>query len=166
MSTQETIRSRPRIHRDRLIEDTEHDAYREHQKPREPALCPGCGAVLEHGHWQWKIRPDGASEHVCAACRRIRDQQPAGYVTLQGRFFEAHAEEILGLLHNEELRAKSEHPLERVMSTERSEKKTIIQTTDVHLARRLGDALHHAYRGELDIQYARDDYVVRVYWTR
>jgi hypothetical protein len=52
------------------------------------------------------------------------------------------------------------------MSTERSDTKTVIQTTDVHLARRLGDAVHHAYQGELDIQYARDDYVVRVYWTR
>ena len=39
-------------------------------------------------------------------------------------------------------------------------------TTDVHLARRIGDALHGAFHGELVIKYSPDEYLVRVNWTR
>ena len=166
MSAQDSIRSRERIRREGQVGNTVHDPYRERHKPKEPAFCPNCTAVFEHGRWQWKARPAQANEHVCPACHRISDQQPAGYITLQGRFFEAHADEIVALLHNEAARAKSEHPLERIMSIERSDTKVVIHTTDVHLAQRLGDAVRHAYQGELDIQYAVDEYLVRVYWTR
>ena len=43
---------------------------------------------------------------------------------------------------------------------------TSVTTTDVHLARRIGEALHHAYQGKLDIKYSQDEYVVRVTWER
>jgi hypothetical protein len=46
---------------------------------------------------------------------RIRDQFPAGYVTLAGSFFEGHKETILQLMRNEEERAKAEHPLKRII---------------------------------------------------
>ena len=163
MSTQDKVRSRERIRR---IEDSVHDPYRERYKPKGPAYCPSCGAVYEDGRWQWKARPDHANEHVCPACRRIQDQQAAGYVTLQGRFYDTHANEIVALLQHEEAQARAEHPLERFMSLERTDHKTVIRTTGVHLARRLGDAIHHAYQGQLDIQYAPDEFLVRIYWTR
>lgn len=41
-----------------------------------------------------------------------------------------------------------------------------VTTTDVHLARRIGEALHRAYQGQLDIKYSQDEYLVRVNWTR
>jgi hypothetical protein len=44
--------------------------------------------------------------------------------------------------------------------------KTVVTTTELHLARRIGDALHHAYHGELTTQYAPGQYLVRVYWKR
>jgi len=110
--------------------------------------------------------PPDANEHICPACHRIRDQFPAGYVTLAGSFFEAHKETILQLMRNEEERAKAEHPLERIIDIQTQDAKTIVRTTDLHLARRLGDAVHSAYQGELEVKYSPDEYLVRVYWSR
>jgi hypothetical protein len=166
MGTHDQIRSHPRERHDRQIEDTVHDAYRERHRPPEPAVCPTCGVVFEHGTYHWKPAPAGAHEHVCPACRRIAERFPAGYLTLEGEFLQAHRGEILGLVHNEAARARGEHPLERIIAVEEEDGKVTVTTTDVHLPRRIGDALHHAYRGESHIKYARDDYQVRVTWRR
>lgn len=166
MGTHDRIRSRERVHRDRQIEEYVHDPYRERYKPSEPSACPSCSAVFEQGRWQWKARPANANEHICPACHRIRDQFPAGYVTLVGSFFEGHKETILQLMRNEEERAKAEHPLERIIDIQTQDAKTIVRTTDLHLARRLGDAVHSAYQGELEVKYSPDEYLVRVYWSR
>ena len=42
----------------------------------------------------------------------------------------------------------------------------VISTTDTHLPRRIGDALKHAYHGEMDLHYDQDEEFVRVTWTR
>jgi hypothetical protein len=42
----------------------------------------------------------------------------------------------------------------------------VVQTTDIHLPRRIGEALNHAYRGELDFHYEEEAYSIRVKWTR
>ncbi len=166
MSGHDKVRSHEHTRRDRQIEDYVHDPYRERYKPREPAVCPICDVVFEHGHWQWKPRPTDSEEHICPACHRIQDHMPAGYVTLTGPFFAAHREPILQLVRNEESRAKAEHPMERIMQVESQGEDTIVQTTDIHLAKRIGDALYHAYRGELDTRYSRDEFLVRIYWSR
>jgi hypothetical protein len=41
-----------------------------------------------------------------------------------------------------------------------------VTTTDVHLPQRIGRALERAWQGELDIQYAGDEYSVRARWRR
>jgi len=41
----------------------------------------------------------------------------------------------------------------------------MITTTDVHLPRRIGEAVHRAYRGDLDVKYSPDEYTVRVNWS-
>lgn len=166
MDTNDQVQGQQRSRRDRQIEETVHDAYRDRYRPREPAVCPTCGVVYEHGTYRWTARPAGAHEHECPACRRIADRYPAGYVTLEGEFFLAHRQEIMGLVHNEAERARAEHPLERIMGIEERDGVALITTTDVHLPRRIGDSLHRAYRGESEIKYARDDYQVRVSWRR
>jgi hypothetical protein len=166
MSTHEPVRSHARQRRDRQIEEVVHDTYRERHRPSEPAVCPTCNVVYEHGAYHWRPRPDGAQEHACPACRRIADKYPAGYLTLDGEFLRAHRDEIMGLVHNEAARARGEHPLERIMAIEEQGGKTVITTTDVHLPRRIGDALHHAYRGESETKYSPDEYLVRVSWRR
>ncbi len=41
-----------------------------------------------------------------------------------------------------------------------------ITTTDLHLARSIGDSLHHAYGGDLDYQYTKAADSLRVFWKR
>jgi hypothetical protein len=72
----------------------------------------------------------------------------------------------MGVVHNTEAKEKQEHPLSRVMSVERRPEGLVISTTDTHLPRRIGEALKHAYHGELDVHYDHDEDFVRVTWER
>jgi hypothetical protein len=166
MKPHENVRGHERTRRDRQIEDYVHDPYRARYKAQEPAVCPSCGVVYEKGNWHWKTPPAGAHEYPCPACQRTRDRMPAGYLTLSGSFFNEHRQEILHLVRNEESRAKAEHPMERIMEIREEGPQTIVHTTDVHLAKRIGDALHSAYQGAQETQYAQDEYLVRVFWSR
>src|SRR5690242_16929691 len=58
------------------------DPYKAMKKPHEPTACPQCGVVYRAGHWQWIERPADAHEGLCPACHRIKDDFPAGQVTL------------------------------------------------------------------------------------
>jgi len=41
-----------------------------------------------------------------------------------------------------------------------------VTTTDLHLPRRIGEALHHAYQGEIGFRYSGDGSILRVHWRR
>ncbi|NBC18333.1 MAG: ATPase [Bacteroidetes bacterium] len=147
-----------------------HDVYQEQKKWPEPTRCPTCGAAFMDGRWTWETAPPSAQEVECPACRRIADAYPAGFVEIAGTFFEAHREELIGLIRNAAALEKGEHPLERLMAIERDEDAeaplTLVTTTGVHLARRIGDALARAYEGDLTIQYGDAEHQVRVHWAR
>ncbi len=151
---------------DRRIQEYEHDTYKTKGKLKEPTACAECGAVFHRGRWTWDPRPAGAHETACPACHRIKDHYPKGIVTLKGRFLHDHRDEILGLVRNEEAREKGEHPLARIMKIERQDDATVITTTDTHLPRRIGEALHHAYEGGFHFHYDEGEQFVRVFWTR
>ena len=152
--------------RDRLIREREHDPYRSRQKPREPLLCSGCGAVFRGGRWRWPDVPVSAPEGLCPACQRERDGYPAGFVTLDGEFVGTHREELLGLARNMEEREKSQHPLKRIIGVRDEEAAVVIETSDMQLARSIGDAVHAAYQGELDYHYEKEGSLLRVFWKR
>lgn len=157
------------VRRDQLREEREHDSYKRQQKPTEPSVCPDCGAVFHAGRWQWGPRPAGSAEVVCSACHRIRDDFPAGFVYLDGKFLAAHRDELLSLLRHHEEKARAEHPLARIMAIKDEEgggDGILVTTTDIHLARDLGDALHHAYHGELQFHYNEAEKMLRVHWSR
>jgi hypothetical protein len=42
----------------------------------------------------------------------------------------------------------------------------VITTTDVHLPRRIGEAVHHAFHGDLKVHYDEENYFARVDWHR
>jgi hypothetical protein len=152
--------------RDRLIQDSRHDPYRPHRKLPDLTRCPGCGAIFREGRWQWLEDSLSTPGSPCPACQRVEDGQPAGFVTLSGEFLASHREEILRLARNVEEREKALHPLNRIMEAEEGDGCVAITTTDMHLARAIGDAVHHAYAGELDYEYGKGEDTLRVTWRR
>jgi NMD protein affecting ribosome stability and mRNA decay len=143
-----------------------HDTYKVGKKLPEPTVCPRCGAVFHKGHWSWAARPARANEAVCPACRRIADNCPAGTLRLSGSFLAAHREEVLNVVRHQEREAKKEHPLSRIIGITASKAGLMVTTTDMHLPRRIGEALWHAYHGELKLHYAEDARMIRMTWKR
>jgi len=151
---------------DRLIQEEVHDTYRSREKLPEPTACPDCGAAFERGRWTWALEtPSHANKKSCPACQRMRDDYPAGYVTLSGSFLETHRDEIVNLMRNEAKKESEEHPLKRIMKVKDVDDGILVTTTDSHLARSIGESLARAYEGELDYQYT-DDELLRVSWKR
>ena len=65
-----------------------------------------------------------------------------------------------------EEREARNHPLKRIMKVEEQGNTMTVSTANPGLARSLGDALLHAYQGELEYHYADDAGVFRVSWSR
>lgn len=151
-------------YRDRIYDDRRHDPYQTKGKPRQPAVCSGCGAAFHHGRWMWATAPEGAATTECPACHRIRDKQPAGFVTLAGVPTRDERDALVHLVRNVETHEKAEHPLHRIIAIDEGADQIEVTTTDTHLPQRIGEAVKHARKGKLEIVYGHDEYVVRVHW--
>ncbi len=149
-----------------IYDEAPHDPYEAKGKYREPARCGDCGAVFHRGRWSWADAPQGAHEVLCPACHRIRDKLPAGTLTLDGAFVDAHRDEMTQLARNEETREKADHPVHRIMDIAEAPARLVITTSDIHLARRIGEAVRHAYQGELELEYGKNEYSLRAHWRR
>ena len=151
--------------RDRLVKEKRHDTYRERKKRTEPTVCQVCKAVFVGGRWTWNAPPENAATETCPTCLRIADDFPAGYVEFKGDFFIQRREEIMNLVSNEEKMEKGEHPMERIMKIIPQADLTLITTTGVHIARRLGEAVCRAYQGNLSFTYGDNEKSIRVEWV-
>lgn len=157
----------PSTHRPKQVpQEHNHDPYKSERKPGGHVACPECKAVFAKGRWQWGTPDASARDELCPACRRIRDRLPAGFVRIDGPFFREHRDEMLKLVRNHAEHVKSEHALERIMAIEDHDEHTMVTTTDIHLARGIGEALHHAYQGSLDFEYLEAEPLLRVHWSR
>jgi hypothetical protein len=156
--------TQPRI--DHVLESMDADVYAQKGKLADPTVCGSCGALYRKGRWTWLAAPADAARTTCPACRRIADDYPAGLVTLSGDFVRQHADEIRGLIAHVESREKREHPLKRVIAIEPEGDAFVVKTTNARLARGIGEALEHAYRGELDYRFTESENVLRVVWRR
>lgn len=154
------------VRRDRRVQEYQHDTYKQRGKLKEPTVCSGCGAVFHKGRWTWGYAPRGANSTTCPACHRALDKYPKGLVTITGSFKDEQREQVQGVIRNAEAREMKEHPLSRIMGIERRPDGLVISTTDTHLPRRIGEALKHAYRGELRLHYDHDEDFIRVNWAR
>jgi hypothetical protein len=72
---------------------------------------------------------------------------------------------ILELVRHQEQAEKSEHPLNRIMSIKEASEVVVIETTDIHLPRRIGEAVKRAFHGSLNENFDSDGYFVRVNWV-
>jgi NMD protein affecting ribosome stability and mRNA decay len=147
----------------RAQRDHAPDPYQAQQKLPEPTACRQCGAVYHRGRWQWGPKPEDAHEALCPACRRIKEHLPAGIITVRGSLATRHRDEIIALARHAEAAEKPEHPMNRIAAIEQTDEGLVITTTDIHLPRRIGEAVKHAYPATLDIQFDPENYFVRVF---
>lgn len=136
------------------------------EKLTEPTVCPQCGLLYRNGRWVMEPGPAECNEQLCPACVKANNEDPAGIITLTGDFLAQHENEIINLVENVESRGRMEHPLARIIETESSAESMVITTTDTHLARAIGAAIHEAYEGEIDYQFTDDPEFVRITWQR
>ena len=151
---------------DRLIKEKRKDTYLEKDSLPEPSICRKCNATFINGRWTWNKIDGKTNKTTCPACRRRADNYPAGFVELKGKFFNNHKEEIENLIRNTEKLEKGERPLERIMKMQSDKKLTLVTTTGIHIARRIGEALSRSYQGDFSFQYAEGDKIIRVFWER
>lgn len=156
----------------RNVEDFD-DPYIPEESYPGTAVCHECHAVHQNGCWRLEERLyreaiKAAKVHfvVCPACQKQRDRQPGGIVTLTSDFIPLHREEILNLIRNEDLRARQNNPLERVMEIQEDGEQMLVTTTNEKLAQRLGRALCRAYGGQVEYHWAADSKQARVRWVR
>jgi NMD protein affecting ribosome stability and mRNA decay len=154
------------LRREELRPELVHDSYKSKKKIPEPTRCPDCGAVYHGGRWTWGSAQSKGHEERCPACHRIHDKFPAGYVTLKGEFLAEHRDDIVQLVRNREAHEKAEHPLARIMMIKEVEEGLLITTTDMRLARNIGEAVQSANKGELEYHYNKAENLLRVYWAR
>ena len=147
--------------------------YYEKKKYPEPTVCGTCKLVYHKGRWQLNggdvaVEAGKAHRAVCPACHRVADREPGGLVHLSGDYLAdaGHRREVLNVVKNQERQAQAKRPLLRVMWIEQDQNDIEIATTNVHLAQRLGRAVHSAHAGELEIKYAPGARFARVYWKR
>lgn len=164
MKERDVSKREPR--RDRMLRERVHDPYKTRLKLAEPTVCPQCKAVFGRGRWHWGEPPAGANEALCQACHRINDAYPAGELTLSGGYLAAHKAEIVNLARNQEEQENGEHPLHRIMGIADNGDALLITTTDIHLPRRIGEAVHKAFKGAFDFKYDDEGYFIRVNWRR
>lgn len=151
--------------KDRLIHERVHDPYKTTRKPSEPSVCPKCNAVFKGGRWQWlESWPTESHKVICQACRRIRDNYPAGVLMLSGDFLKTNAREVLNLARNEEKAERVLHPLHRIIKVEKRSAGVFVSTTDIHLPKRIGQALRRAYKGRLEMHYEKASCFVLANW--
>lgn len=166
MSKKAIAPGRQPTYRSQLFPERVHDSYKSTKKLPSPTLCPECGAVFSDGRWQWQPCPEPTHRELCPACHRIQDRLPSGYVKLDGDFFAEHRAELLDLVRNVEKKEKAGHPLKRIMDIVDEDGGVLVTTTDIHLAHGIGEALHRAYKGNLDSNYIPAETLLRVRWSR
>lgn len=149
----------------RILNESQPDTHQNVVTFADPTICRNCGVLFNNGRWSWDDLPDEAHEALCPACQRIADNHPAGYIELKGSFFEQHEEEILKLIRNIALVEQLQYPLERIIKIDPVEDHTVVTTTGMHLAQRIGDALERSYWGELEYNYDTLNYI-HVRWYR
>ena len=151
---------------DRRLQEREHDPYASRTKLAEPSVCGRCGAVYHAGRWSWHPRPNAAEEVICPACRRISDDYPAGTLVFSGGFLRKHREEIESTIRRAADSETREHPMNRLIDLRWHRGQLTGRTTDVHTPRRIGQAVQHAFQGDLSLDYAPAETFVRVGWHR
>lgn len=159
---------RPVRHK-RILQEHNQDPYFSDEKLKQPAVCHDCGAIYDKGHWHLGGKnpaPENAASVTCPACQRIHDHVPAAYLRISGRFVREHEREVAAIIRHRSQHELREHPLKRIMGIEVRADDRVYSFTDGRLARDIGESLHNAFGGQLDLNYSDRSAITRVRWRR
>lgn len=92
--------------------------------------------------------------------------EEGGIINLSGAFLLDHEEEIVNLVKHEGKLATERNSKARVSKIAKANGGLIIETTDHNLALRIGKAIHHAYKGDHQYKFLKDEKFVQVDWKR
>ena len=167
-SVRETHRSSQRRSLGRAQDSGRQDPYEQARKLPQPSVCRQCGAVYQNGRWSWSTVPQETNRVLCDACRRIDERQPAGLLTLSGSYLgdPRRRSELVRLIRHQEKAESAEHPHNRIMEIQEEPDRIVVTTTDIHLPRRIGEAVRSAHGGELALSFEEDGYFLRAAWRR
>ncbi|MFO7189489.1 MAG: BCAM0308 family protein [Pseudomonadota bacterium] len=130
-----------------------------------PARCPDCEAVYYEGRWRWGAVPFAAHEVRCPACERQRRQLPAATLVMEGASVARHRDEFKRVALQREEALQRDNPLQRLMDIEPTPGGMRLTTTEVQLARDIGETLRERYGGRLDAEYDKQG-MLRMRWSR
>jgi hypothetical protein len=151
----------------KLIQDDIHDPYYIKERYPDPSVCEKCGVLFRNRVFVWSEKAlKNAARMICPACRRIGDGFEGGVVVLEGDFLARHKSDILNAIENTEKAEKKRRPLERIISLNDLGSRVELRTTYEHIARRIGEAIHKAFRGDLTVQYLAGEKYARIFWKR
>jgi hypothetical protein len=150
----------------RQVSFPEDRCHRAAYRDAAPAVCTGCHALFQHGHWAWSPAPAEAREVLCPACERVRDQRPAAYLTLDGRLARHEHDEVMRLLRETEQRERAVHAMERIMDITHWPDQVHVSTTAAHLVQSLAQAITRRFGGRAAFSYDADQHVLRAHWKR
>lgn len=131
-------------------------------------MCRECEAVYYYKSWHHRLEnykelsEDKRIKFVfCPACQMIKDKKYEGQVILKNTP-QGKKEEILRLVDNVSKRAYQRDPLDRIIGIKSKSKDIEILTTENQLAVSIGKQIKKAFKGNLEIQWSRQESTVRV----
>lgn len=147
--------------------------YHERSGVKEAAVCPECSLVYRNKRWQLNeeegrklLASAKTTRQTCPACRRTADRNPAGIITLSGRYLEQNWDEIQNLMRHVVEKSGVKNPLGRIMAVEQGKTGITITTTEDKIAQKIGREIFRAHKGELIYSWSHDQQLVRVTWNR
>lgn len=137
------------------------------------SICSKCMAVFDGHKWFYDegeheklMRTKGAQLTLCPGHQRIEKRRIDGVVTLKGGFLELHRAEAINLINNVADQQLHRNVAARIFNISQNGNGITVETTEAHLAERIGKEFERAFNGNLAIQWLQDAEFVRVSWQR
>jgi len=103
---------------------------------------------------------------LCPGDVRLQKRQVEGIVTLKGSFMESHRDEIANLVNRVAREGRRRNVSARIFEVVEDDRGIVIETSDEHLAERMGKEVQKAFKGNLEIKWQEKDTFARVVWQR
>jgi hypothetical protein len=103
---------------------------------------------------------------LCPGDLRLQKRQVEGIVTLKGSFMRLHLDDIKNLVQRVARDGRRRNVSARIFEVTEDDGVLVIETTDEHLAERMGKEVEKAFKGKLEIKWQEKDTFARVVWQR